>query len=196
MCLFAYQYEYNSVSIFVSIQNRSLKRGIKVITRVTLTSFLIYIFIGYSAYFSTLNDTPELFILRSNSDGSPNKAMLTIALIFLVVLAIHFPMFIFPYRQAVSLMIFNREVIPFYYNFAVVLFGCLLVYFFSTYFTSLLNLLGLLGSMCMLVFIPVPAFAIIRHRVTVDGMVTFKTISFALVCSLVTLVCIVASIAS
>ena len=165
----------------------------KVNFRVILICLSVYICVGYSALFSTLDQTPELFIMRLNPDGTSDIPMLIINGIFLFLMILHVAMCMFPYKQTMARIILDQDDLPLGLNFVVVLFGCIVIYLLSTQFTSILNLIGLIGAASQMIIIPLPAYACVKSRLAEEGGWNFKSVSITVLAAIITIVNLMSS---
>ena len=128
----------------------------------------IYLVIALSCYFSTLEDTSKLFIMRKWVDGfSRDPFIMAIALAFLMMMTVQFPLFAFASKQIASFVLLGHDNITSSQNVIISMIFSTVVATIAILFPNILALFGIIGGIFLTIIgiiLPVTNFVILSGK--------------------------------
>ena len=113
VCLYAYSCHINLPQIQGEMINSNERRILKASSRALLVVLFPYLLTGCFGYMSTLNDTPDLIIMRDGPESISNDWVMTVAKGFMsMTLILAIPLRVIPCRKQIFRVVFRMEKDP------------------------------------------------------------------------------------
>jgi amino acid permease len=137
--------------VFTELGRPSVRRYHKVLNRSFLVELVLYIAISFCGYFSTFDDTPDIFLKRDDIPGFNDYfiqiAKVTLFICLHCIMAINYNIM----RMSLRTMFFDGEQIPWLKDFFITLFTYIFTNTLVFFISDITQILGIIGGFCTII---------------------------------------------
>jgi amino acid permease len=149
--MFGFSSHNGIFQVFTELKRPSVKRYYKVLGRSFTIEVILYLAIAFCGYFSTLENTPPVFLDRDDLKGFNDYfirfAKLTLFICLHCSMAINYNIM----RMSVKTTFFNSENIPFIKDLIITIFTYIATNLLVLQITKISQILGIIGGVCTMV---------------------------------------------